>query len=116
MSWHKNLEQIAARAAEITQEPMEEITNEGDLMESANGHSSVEVPITEEITLRGVQLGAVPVEDGGRILQIIDPMRARVILIPVPADVARTLGQALITTLEVAGPGDVPTSGPGWPD
>jgi hypothetical protein len=58
-----------------------------------------------------IDVGKLP--EGARMLSIIDPGSKTLYTITLPADAARQIGQALISSVQVAGVDEMPKAGPG---
>lgn len=77
------------------------------------GKEPVQIPITKQILLTSVQVAVGSEPGGGKQLQITNPVEGAVYLVPLPAEIARKLGEQLITTLDVAGADELPQNGQG---
>jgi hypothetical protein len=68
----------------------------------------VQFPITKEIVYRAVDIRVKNLEDGSRSLIILDPTTATAHVVPMNADAARAVGNALASAISIATPGEVP--------
>jgi hypothetical protein len=67
-----------------------------------------QIAITRQITYLNCSVNVSSDEEGNRVLHILDPGGATMHNVPIPAAGARELGKNLLSSVEVAGPDDMP--------
>jgi hypothetical protein len=75
---------------------------------NGNGQQPQAVPISKQITCQGWSVTVANAPDGGRILQLVDPIAGAVYLLPLTPEGARNVGKLLISSVPVAGVDEMP--------
>lgn len=68
----------------------------------------VQVQVTKQRTLTGVTLAVQRADDGGRVLQIIDPIAGQLTLVPLTPAIAREIGNQLVSAVPIVGANEMP--------